>query len=196
MESLKKTLYFSSLVAALLISNTAQSAMVEANFNWLGEAGYKAEGSFVYDDSLAKIDAQGWSDGLGNFNHGLNYLEIRFYNPSHDFLFGVIDVQAGIVSYSMLDFSFNPLTMAFEGSFDMGEDTGVDGEYYIWGTIGGEDSHLDGVNGVNFDNQASPIINVTSAVISEPGTIPMLLAGLFWLLCLGKRRRPCRVYYA
>lgn len=189
MKLFKQSFVFSILVGGMLLCSTAQSAMVAANFSWVGDGGYQADGSFVYDNSLALIEAEGWAGSLNNFNHGLNYLEISFYDPAHNFLYRAVDVRSGVVSYALLAFSFNPSTMSFEGLFDIGEDTGVDGEYYIWGDIDGQDSHFEAVNGVILDSQARPNISVMPTLVSEPGIIPMLMAGLVCLLGFIKRNR-------
>jgi len=185
MKSLKGSIAFFILAGGLTLFNIAHSALITADFHWVGDGGYRAEGTFVYDNAWAVVDAEG--SNYGNFNNGLNYLEIGFYNPSSNLLYNVINAQGDAVSYAFLDFTFNTSTLSFEGGFDMGEDTGTAGEYHIYGTIGGNDSFFVEVNGSATDSQATPRIDVTLLSVPEPGTISLLLMGLFCLVGLAKR---------
>jgi len=92
--------------------------LISVDFTWVGDAGYKAEGNFVYDDAATQIQAQG--EELGDFNDGLYYLEISFFDPSNTSLYSAINVLDGIVQYEYLNFNFDTPTMEFFGIFDMG----------------------------------------------------------------------------
>lgn len=191
MKSLKAHFALPLLVGGWLLSNPAQSALVSTNFSWTGDAGYSAKGTFIYDDSFALIDAEGIE--YGDFNDGLDYLAISFYDSSNSLLHSAVNVQSGVVLYDWLDFTFNPSTHAFEGEFDMGSDTNTDGEYYINGEINGP-STLVKVNGTDLDGLAATSIKVGSVPL--PGAISLFLTGILGLFGMSKCRRPGKPYAA
>ena len=66
----KVSLVFCFLFLFLCFNNFVGAApfQVSGDFTWVGDAGYKAEGNFVYDDAATQIQAQG--EELGDFNDG------------------------------------------------------------------------------------------------------------------------------
>ena len=183
MNLFKSALLFALLLVSLSVPTTAQSALISESFSWTGENGYQASGTFIYDNSYSLISVDDGGD-----NQGLNRLEINFFNPSHALLYNRVNVQDGDVLYNYLDFYFNTATKSFERYFDMGEDTGTPGEYYLAGDIGGE-SHMTRVSDYEeIDHKYDTSINVGTSAVPEPSTYALFSLGLGGL-ALWKRRQ-------
>ena len=183
MITLRVGTIFVLLLTCLSITTTAQSAFTSGSFNWTGINGYQASGIFTYDTTLPYISAEGADHG--NFNNGLNYLEINFFDPAHALLYNAVDVQNGTVLYSYLNFNFNPSTKSFEGVFDMGSDTSTPGEYYLSGQIGFDSS----ITRVADYAQIDVIYENTTLATPEPSTFVLLGAGLGGLVFFRRKAR-------
>lgn len=186
MKPLTQSIVIVVMACSTCVPNIAYSSLASAEFNWLGDGGFRASGTFIYNDSLESISAKGsiYDDA---FNNGLDYLDISFYDPSDMLLFNTINVQGGVVSYEYLQFTFNPITMAFEDYFDFGafsEDS--EALYYVWGQMGSGDSYLERSDGVTLDSQAISAITARPATIPLPNGLTLFVTGILSLLGLRK----------
>jgi hypothetical protein len=120
--------------AALSVAIAASPAQaIDFNFNWTGDAGYSAIGSFSYDETTAPTII---SEAGGGATNTLQSLSISFLDPSNNVL-GTYDTVTGGASQSdFFAFNFDTSTHTLFGSFDVAGGTGVIGEYYFQGTIG------------------------------------------------------------
>ncbi|MEH1840378.1 MAG: PEP-CTERM sorting domain-containing protein [Nostoc sp.] len=118
-------------VALVAANNSAQA--IELNFNWLGDAGYSATGSFSYDETTAPTIISESGSGATNFLQSLN---VSFLDPSKNLL-GTYNTVAGGVSQSdFFNFNFDTSTQTLFGPFNVAGGTGVVGEYFFQGTVG------------------------------------------------------------
>ena len=123
------TASFSVAVAAA--NNPAQA--IELNFNWQGNAGYSAIGSFSYDETTAPTIISEVGSGATNFLQSLN---VSFLDPSNNPLGTYNTVTGGVSQSDFFAFNFNTSTQTLFGPFDVAGGTGVIGEYYLQGTVG------------------------------------------------------------
>jgi hypothetical protein len=90
--------------AALSVAIAASPAQaIDFNFNWLGDAGYSAIGSFSYDETTAPTII---SEAGGGATNTLQSLSISFLDPSNNVL-GTYDTVTSGASQS--DFYELPL---------------------------------------------------------------------------------------
>ncbi|MEH2326610.1 MAG: PEP-CTERM sorting domain-containing protein [Nostoc sp.] len=116
-------------VAVAAANNPAQA--IELNFNWQGDAGYSAIGSFSYDETTASTIISESGGGATNF---LQSLSVSFLDPSNNPL-GTYNTVAGGVSQSdFFKFNFDTSTQTLFGPFDIGGGTG--GKSFLQGTVG------------------------------------------------------------
>ena len=130
-------------------------ALVDATFSWVGDAGYRAEGSFTYDDSFGTVSG----DGTGATD-GLQELTISFYDPSDTLLGTFDDVTAGNSVYEYLEFTFDTATRAITGEFDIGWDEENSGDFYLSGDIGFA-AELTSIDDGDMDTSNPTVITVT-----------------------------------
>lgn len=116
---------------ATIANNPAQA--IELNFNWQGNAGYSATGSFSYDETTAPTIISEAGSGATNFLQSLN---VSFLDPSKNLLGTYNTVSGGVSESSFFAFNFNTSTQTLFGSFDVAGGTGVIGEYFFQGTVG------------------------------------------------------------
>ncbi|MBN3941900.1 MAG: PEP-CTERM sorting domain-containing protein [Nostoc sp.] len=120
-----------SVAIAAGANNPAQA--IELNFNWQGNAGYSAIGSFSYDETTAPTIISEASSGATNFLQSLN---VSFLDPSKNLLGTYNTVSGGVSESSFFAFNFNTSTQTLFGPFDVAGGTGVIGEYFFQGTVG------------------------------------------------------------
>ncbi|QFS48354.1 PEP-CTERM sorting domain-containing protein [Nostoc sphaeroides] len=123
------TAAFSVAVAAA--NNPAQA--IELNFNWLGDAGYSATGSFSYDETTAPTIISESGSGATNFLQSLN---VSFLDPSNNPLGTYNTVTGGVSQSDFFNFNFDTSTQTLFGPLNLGGGTGVIGEYFFSGTVG------------------------------------------------------------
>ncbi|MEH2381460.1 MAG: PEP-CTERM sorting domain-containing protein [Nostoc sp.] len=168
-----------SVAIAAGANNPAQA--VDLNFNWLGNAGYSAVGSFSYDEATAPTIISESGSGATKFLQSLN---VSFLDPSKNLL-GTYNTVAGGVSQSQyFNFNFDTSSQKLFGPFDIAGGTGVIGEYFLQGKIGDslalrQDLNQKGTS-ITLD-QNSGSIQVSK--VPEPASILGLLA--FGMLGLG-----------
>ncbi|WP_251956923.1 PEP-CTERM sorting domain-containing protein [Nostoc commune] len=176
-------------VAIAAANNPAQA--IELNFNWLGDAGYSATGSFSYDETTAPTIISEAGRGATNFLQSLN---VSFLDPSKNLL-GTYDTVAGGVSQSdFFAFNFDTSTHTLFSSFDIAGGTGIIGEYFFQGTV--DDSlflrqDIDQVSAFRTLDQNSGSIQVSK--VPEPASMLGLLAfaGLGVASTLKKKQASC-----
>ncbi|MDM9582659.1 MULTISPECIES: PEP-CTERM sorting domain-containing protein [unclassified Nostoc] len=120
-----------SVAIATSANNPAQA--IELNFNWQGNAGYSATGSFSYDETTAPTIISEAGSGATNFLQSLN---VSFLDPSKNLLGTYNTVSGGVSESSFFAFNFNTATQTLFGPFDVAGGTGVIGEYFFQGTVG------------------------------------------------------------
>ncbi|MBG1263638.1 PEP-CTERM sorting domain-containing protein [Nostoc commune] len=120
-----------SVAIAAGANNPAQA--VDLNFNWQGNAGYSAVGSFSYDEAIAPTIISESGSGATNFLQSLN---VSFLDPSKNLLGTYNTVSAGVSESDFLAFNFDTSTQKLFGPLDIAGGTGVIGEYFFQGTVG------------------------------------------------------------
>ncbi|RCJ36726.1 PEP-CTERM sorting domain-containing protein [Nostoc punctiforme NIES-2108] len=120
-----------SVVIAAGANNPVQA--IELNFNWQGDAGYSATGSFSYDETTAPTIISELGSGATNFLQSLN---VSFLDPSKNLLGTYNTVSGGVSESNFFAFNFNTSTHTLFGPFDVAGGTGVIGEYFFQGTVG------------------------------------------------------------
>ncbi|MEH2375590.1 PEP-CTERM sorting domain-containing protein [Nostoc sp.] len=106
-------------------SNLAQAA--DLTFNWKGDAGYSAEGSFSYDETTTPAIIS--ESGAGS-TKALQSLSVSFFNLSQELIGTKNEVVNGVSSNQFLNFNFNTTTGNLFGAFDLGTGTGI-GDVFI-----------------------------------------------------------------
>ncbi|MEH2283297.1 MAG: PEP-CTERM sorting domain-containing protein [Nostoc sp.] len=120
-----------SIAIAASANNPAQA--VDFNFNWQGNAGYSATGSFSYDETTAPTIISEAGSGATNFLQSLN---VSFLDASKNLLGTYNTVSGGVSQSSFFAFNFDTSTQTLFGPFDVAGGTGVIGEYFFQGTVG------------------------------------------------------------
>ncbi|MEH1825491.1 MAG: PEP-CTERM sorting domain-containing protein [Nostoc sp.] len=112
-------------------NNPAQA--IDFKFNWLGNAGYSATGSFSYDETIAPTIISESGSGATNFLQSLN---VSFLDPSNNLLGTYNTITGGVSQSSFFAFNFDTSTHTLFGPLDVAGGTGVIGEYFFQGTVG------------------------------------------------------------
>ncbi|MEH2315932.1 PEP-CTERM sorting domain-containing protein [Nostoc sp.] len=168
-----------SVAIAAGANNPAQA--VDLNFNWLGNAGYSAVGSFSYDEATAPTIISESGSGATKFLQSLN---VSFLDPSKNLLGTYNTVNGGVSQSQFFTFNFDTSTQKLFGPFDIGGGTGVIGEYFFQGRVGDSLELRQDVNQQGKEitlDQNSGSIQVSK--VPEPASIVGLLA--FGMLGVG-----------
>ena len=189
-----KKLNWPLLAAAITLSAPASAALVTTNFSWSGTGvglytgeNFSASGSFVYDDSLALVEAEGSS--YGNFNSGLDSLSINFFNDTTgNLLFSTDAVSSGgINNYSYLEFHFDTSTQEIISFFDIGDSGNTIYDHYIAGEVGAS-SWL--VEDDSLDDLASNInTHFTVSAVPVPASVWLFASGLLGVAGVARRKK-------
>ncbi len=145
--------------------NSAQAVVF--NFEWEGNNGYSANGSFSYDENTAPETFS--EDGIGQTNV-LESLNVSFFDSSDTLLGSFDSVVDGISTYSFFSFNFNTKTQELFDFLDVGEDTYTSNpsEFYLVGLVGFDLNLINLENGLTDNN--SGVITVTPQ--AEPTSLP------------------------
>ncbi|MBN3894999.1 MAG: PEP-CTERM sorting domain-containing protein [Nostoc sp. NOS(2021)] len=168
-----------SVAIATGANNPAQA--IDLNFNWLGNAGYSAVGSFSYDAATAPTIISESGSGATKFLQSLN---VSFLDPSNNSLGTYNTVSGGVSQSDFFTFNFDTSTQKLFGPFDVGGGTGVIGEYFFQGTVGDslvlrQDVNQQGTSTLVDQNSGS----IHLAQVPEPASILGVLA--FGMLGVG-----------
>ncbi|MEH2369293.1 PEP-CTERM sorting domain-containing protein [Nostoc sp.] len=115
-----------ALAIAITTNNLAHAA--EFKFNWKGDTGYSAKGSFNYDTTTAPSVIS--ETGLGTTKN-LQSLSISFFDPLSNLINSFTPVLSGISNYSFLRFNFDSTKEQIFGPFDLGKDDGLPGDTWL-----------------------------------------------------------------
>ncbi|MEH2095533.1 MULTISPECIES: hypothetical protein [unclassified Nostoc] len=117
-----------ALVLAIAISTHNLADAAEFNFNWKGDTGYSAKGSFNYDTTTAPSVIS--EAGLGTTKN-LQSLSISFFDPFSTLINSFTPVLSGVSNYSFLRFNFDSTKEQIFGPFDIGKDDGLPGDTWL-----------------------------------------------------------------
>jgi len=161
-------------VLALIGAPLPALAAVVFDFSWTGNAGYKAVGSFGYDETTAPTIISESGAGPTNF---LDFLSVGFFDPTNSPLQSFNTVSGGVSNSPFFQFNFDTSTATLFGSFDVGGGTGTTGEQFFNGTIGGLlrlREIIDPSTNTLLDSQNPGVITVQRAPVPEPGALSLI----------------------
>jgi hypothetical protein len=147
---------------------------VTLNFDWTGNAGYSATGSFSYDETQGYTSID---------NSKLQSIGVSFFDPSQKLLNSFAPIRDGNIVYDFLDFNYDTATKSLFGYFDVGQDNAQSTDYYLFGTVGLGLSLRNPSEGTIDQNNG--LINVTSTTpVPEPLTTGGIIftGGIAWLV--------------
>jgi len=166
------------VVMNLVLLKAVPVQAITLNFDWTGNAGYSARGSFSYDETQDYITID---------NSKLQSIAVSFFDPSKKLLNSFAPVTNGSSIYDFLDFNYDTVTKSLFGYFDVGQDNAQSTDYYLLGTVGLNLSLRNHSEGIIDQNNG--LINVTPTTpIPEPLTTggTVFTGGIAWLV---KRRQ-------
>ncbi|MEH2158935.1 PEP-CTERM sorting domain-containing protein [Nostoc sp.] len=116
------------LVLAIAIATNNLAQATEFKFNWKGDTGYLAQGSFNYDTTTAPNVIS--EAGLGTTKN-LQSLSISFFDPLSNLINSFTPVLSGVSNYSFLRFNFDNTKEQIFGPFDVGKDDELPGDTWL-----------------------------------------------------------------
>jgi hypothetical protein len=116
------------LVLAIAITANDLAHAAEFKFNWEGDTGYSAQGSFNYDPTTAPNVIS--EAGLG-VTKNLQSLSISFFDPLSNLINSFTPVLNGVSNYNFLRFNFDRNTQQIFGPFDVGKDDELPGDTWL-----------------------------------------------------------------
>jgi hypothetical protein len=127
-----KKMILTLLLAWLLVANMNSQGVlaVTIDFQWSGNQGYTAKGSFSYDEKTAPTIFS--EKGSGKMRV-LEDFQVSFYDNSGQEIAKYDNVSEGISSANYFQFNFNTKTSQVFGSIDLGGE-GM-GEIYLQGVV-------------------------------------------------------------
>ena len=117
-----------TLGLAIAISANDLADAAEFNFNWKGDTGYSAKGSFNYDTTTAPSVIS--EAGLGATKN-LQSLSISFFDPLNTLINSFTPVLSGVSNYGFLRFNFDNTKEQIFGPFDVGKDDELPGDTWL-----------------------------------------------------------------
>ncbi|WP_334958116.1 PEP-CTERM sorting domain-containing protein [Nostoc sp.] len=117
-----------SLMLAIAITTNDLAHAAEFNFNWKGDTGYSAKGSFNYDTTTAPSVI---SEADLGATKNLQSLSISFFDPLNTFINSFTPVLNGVSNYKYLRFNFDNTTQQIFGPFDVGKDNSSSGDTWL-----------------------------------------------------------------
>ncbi|OYD92093.1 hypothetical protein CDG76_26070 [Nostoc sp. 'Peltigera membranacea cyanobiont' 210A] len=114
------------LAIAITTNNLAHAA--EFKFNWKGDTGYSAKGSFNYKTTTTPSVIS--ETGLGATKN-LQSLSISFFDPLSNLINSFTPVLNGISNYSYLRLNFDSTKEQIFGPFDVGKDNDLPGDTWL-----------------------------------------------------------------
>jgi hypothetical protein len=116
-----------ALVNGFVLANSAKAATHE--FQWTGQGGYSAKGTFSYDEKMPLKTIS--EKGAGKTNT-LKSLQVTFYSPKGELINTYKNVVEGVVRGNYFEFNFDLATQKIFGTIDIGGESS--GEIYLKGT--------------------------------------------------------------
>ncbi|WP_373525577.1 PEP-CTERM sorting domain-containing protein [Nostoc sp.] len=166
------------VVMSLGLLKAVPAYAVTLKFDWTGNAGYSARGSFSYDETQGYTTID---------NSKLQSIAVSFFDPSEKLLNSFTPVTNESVVYDFLDFNYDTATKSLFGYFDVGQDNTQSTDYYLLGTVGLNLSLTNPTEGIIDQNNGLINVNPTTPVpepLTTGGTV--LTGGIAWLV---KRRQ-------
>lgn len=159
-------------VLPLAIAHPAQA--IAFHFNWQGDAGYSAIGSFGYDETTAPSIISEAGPGSTSV---LDFLTVSFFDPSNNPLQSFNTVAGGVSNSAFFAFNFDTSTQTLFGTFNVGGGTSTVGTQFFNGTIGGllRLREIGSSGNILLDSQDPGVVTVTEKV-PEPSSILGVLA--------------------
>ncbi|MEH1780277.1 MAG: PEP-CTERM sorting domain-containing protein [Nostoc sp.] len=114
------------LAVAITTNDLVHAA--EFKFDWKGDTGYLAQGSFNYDTTTAPNVIS--EAGLGATKN-LQSLSISFFDPLNNLINSFTPVLNGVSNYSFLRFNFDSAKEQIFGPFDVGKDDNLPGDTWL-----------------------------------------------------------------
>ncbi|MEH2460724.1 PEP-CTERM sorting domain-containing protein [Nostoc sp.] len=111
-----------ALCATSMIVSTNLAQAADLTFNWKGDAGYSASGSFSYDETTTPAIIS--ESGAGS-TKALQSLNVSFFNPSQELIGTKNEVVNGVSSNQFFQFNFDTTTGNLFGAFDVGTGSGI-----------------------------------------------------------------------
>jgi hypothetical protein len=117
-----------ALGLAIAITTNDLVHAAEFNFNWKGDTGYSAQGSFNYDAITApSLISEAGSGATKN----LQSLSVSFFDPLSNLINSFTPVLSGVSNYSFLRFNFDNTKEQIFGPFDVGKDDELPGDTWL-----------------------------------------------------------------
>ncbi|WP_334863905.1 PEP-CTERM sorting domain-containing protein [Nostoc sp.] len=111
-----------ALCATSIIASTNLAQAVDLTFNWKGDAGYSASGSFSYDQTTTPAII---SESGAGATKALKSLSVSFFNPSQELIGTKDEVVNGVSSNQFFEFNFDTTTGNLFGAIDVGTGSGI-----------------------------------------------------------------------
>ncbi|MEH1939235.1 MAG: PEP-CTERM sorting domain-containing protein [Nostoc sp.] len=108
--------------ATSIIASTNLAQAADLTFNWKGDAGYSASGSFSYDETTTPAII---SESGAGATKALQSLFVSFFNPSQELIATNNEVVNGVSSNQFFEFNFDTTTGNLFGAFDAGTGSGI-----------------------------------------------------------------------
>ncbi|QSJ18964.1 PEP-CTERM sorting domain-containing protein [Nostoc sp. UHCC 0702] len=116
-----------ALCATSIIAFTNLAQAANLTFDWKGDAGYSASGSFSYDETITPAII---SESGAGATKALQSLSVSFFNPSQELIATNNEVVNGVSNNQFFEFNFDTTTGNFFGAFDVGTGSGI-GDVFI-----------------------------------------------------------------
>jgi hypothetical protein len=160
-----------TLALSVAIANPAQA--ISFNFNWQGNNGYSAKGTFSYNGATAPAIIS--ESGAGSTDY-LQSLSVSFFDPANNPLQSYNTVVGGVSNSNFFAFNFDTTTHTLFGNFNVGGGPSTVGTQFFSGNIGGLLRLREiGTNGDILLDSQEPGVIITEK-IPEPTSILSLLA--------------------
>lgn len=164
-----------ALAVALSSAIVPQAEAITFNFHWEGDAGRTVRGEFGYDETTApEIISE---SGAGP-TQDLDFLMVSFFDPDGNLTQSFNTVSGGVSNSTFFRFNFDTTTHTLFGEINVGGGTGVMGEQFFSGTIGGllrlRAVEEPGISSTTLDSQDPGVITVKKT--PEPASMLGLLA--------------------